>query len=96
MILLNILPLEGDFLTIKIVHDLRNDLGFSEEERAALQFEVGDDGQVKWLNESDKPKDVAIGEAGMVVIRSALAKLNEEKKLTEQHIPIYEKFVLHG
>lgn len=61
-----------------------------------MKFEVGEDGQVKWRSDADKPKEIEIGSAGMVVIRSALAKLNDEKKLTEQHIPIYEKFVLSG
>lgn len=96
LILLNILPMEGDFLTIKIVHDLRTELAFTEEEHAALKFETLDTGDVRWVTGADKPKDISIGEVAMGIIRQRLTELDKEKKLTEQHIPIYEKFVLGG
>lgn len=38
LILLNVLPKEGDFTTLKIVRQLREDLSWTEEEHAALQF----------------------------------------------------------
>lgn len=92
LILLNTLPKEGDFLTLKIIRDLKGDLSFSEEEHKALQFKQ-EDGKMLWQAEADKPKEITIGEKAKEIIRNRLKELNEQKKLKEEHLPIYEKFV---
>jgi hypothetical protein len=92
LILLNILPKEGDFTTLKIVRKLREDLSFTEAEHKALQFDQAD-GNVKWKTEGDIPKEITIGEKATDLIVSTLKKLNTDKKLSEQHFSIYEKFV---
>jgi len=92
LILLNILPKEGDFLTLKIVRKLREDLSFTEEEHKALQF-VQEEGNIKWQTGADTPKEITIGEKATDLIVSTLKKLNTDKKLSEQHFSIYEKFV---
>ncbi len=92
LILLNILPAEGDITTIRIIRDLRAELSFSEEEHQALQFKQNGP-EVKWINEADKPKEVNIGIKASQIIEESFLKLNAQKKLTEAHIPIYEKFV---
>lgn len=92
MILLNILPREGDYTTLKIVRNLRDDLSFSEEEHKVLQFKQEGD-TMFWKTDADKPKDVSIGEKAKDIIITVLKKLNDEKKLTDQHFGLYEKFV---
>ncbi len=92
LILLNILPPEGDFTTLKIVRQLKTDLSFSEEEHAALQFEQNE-GTVKWLQEADIPKEIAIGEKATDIIVGVLKDLDKQKKLTEQHYSLFEKFI---
>ena len=92
LILLNILPKEGDFTTLKIVRKLREDLSFTEAEHKALQF-VQEEGNVKWQSEADIPTEIAIGEKAMGIIKDVLKKLDKDKKLSEQHYNIYEKFV---
>ena len=52
--LLNLLPPEGSLLTMKIVHELRLALSFSDEELEALQFQQNGD-QLMW-NQSVGPK----------------------------------------
>lgn len=92
LILLNILPKEGDFTTLKIVRKLREDLSFSEEEHK--KFNLKQDGPtVTWNTEADKPKEIPIGEKATDVIVDALKKLDKEKKLTDQHFTLYEKFI---
>lgn len=93
LILLNILPKEGDITTLRIVRKLRDDLSFSEEEHAALQFRNEPEGRILWLEEKDVPKEVAIGEKAHDIIAATLKKLNEQKKLQDAHIPLYERFV---
>jgi hypothetical protein len=92
LILLNILPKEGDFTTLKIVRKLREDLSFSESEHAALQFKQ-DGGNVQWKQGGDIPKDIPIGEKASDIIAEVLKKLDKEKKLQDQHYTLYELFV---
>lgn len=93
LILLNILPAEGDITAIRIVHQLRLDLSFSEAEHAALAFETGADGLVRWKTDADVPKEIEIGPKAHAIIAATLEKLNEQKKLMEQHLALYERFV---
>ena len=92
LILLNILPREGDFTTLKIVRKLREDLSFSEDEHKALQFKQ-EGGQVQWQQAGDVPKDVPIGEKASDIIVEVLKKLDKEKKLQDTHYDLYELFV---
>lgn len=121
LILLNILPKEGDFTTIKIIRKLREELSFSEEEHNALKFQIPakcedcdevvlvpmgkasekcscggkliPSSNIQWKADADKPKDVQIGEKAMDVIKDTLLKLSKDKKLTEQHLNVYTKFM---
>ena len=91
---LGILPAEGSFATLKIVRDLKGALSFSEDELKDLELkEITETGQITWKQEVDKPKEVEIGEKATDIIVEALEKLDKEKKLTEQYMTVYEKFV---
>lgn len=92
LILLNILPKEGDFTTLKIVRKMREDLSFTEDEHKALQF-TQEDGNIKWDKAGDVPRQINFGEKATDLIVSTLKKLNTDKKLSEQHFNLYEKFV---
>lgn len=92
LILLNILPQEGDFLTIKIVRQLREALSFSEEEHKALQFKT-EEARVFWQTEAAKDKEIGIGGQATKIIVEALTRLSDEKKLKDEHFSLYEKFV---
>ena len=93
VLLMNILPREGDFRTLKVLRKLVDDIGFSEEELAALQF-VQEGAQVKWRQEADAPKDVPIGEIARGLIADRLRELDAGKKLSMEHMGLYERFVL--
>jgi len=95
IVLLSILPKEGDFTTLKLVRKLREDLSFDEREHKALSFEqVGD--QVRW--DADKAvqfvKRFTFGDKQLQIISNALKKLDEQKKLQNEHFTLYEKFVV--
>lgn len=91
LILLNVLPTEGDLTTIKIVGDLRNSLSFSEDEHEVLQFnEEGE--QLHW-EEGVSDKDITLGTKAHMLVAGVLEQLSTDKKLTADHLPIYEKFV---
>ena len=91
--LLGLLPKEGDFLTLKVIRGLQEDLSFSEEEHAALKFEDINDNQIVWLKAADPNKEFSFEPKATQIIVEAIEKANRAKKLTMEHLPIYEKFM---
>ena len=92
IVLLSALPNEGNFTTLKIVRNLREDLSFTEEEHKVLDFkQTGDN--ISWNPEVNVVKDFSIGEKATEIIVNSIKKLNDSNKLTEQHYSLYEKFV---
>lgn len=90
--LLQILPKEGSFATLKIVQMLKSSLALSEVE--FKEYEVKDDGaSITWNPKKDFGSEILIGEKATDIIVSALKKLDKEQGLTEQDIPLYEMFV---
>lgn len=89
LVILNILPQEDNITTMRVVHDLRQQLSFTEAEHAALQFrEV--DRRMAWQPIPDA--DIEIGPKAKAIIRGRLEQLNREKKLTSDHIGVWDKF----
>lgn len=94
----NILPQEGNFVTLKVLRNLKMDLSFNDAEFKKWSI-VMSDGQVNWrlFNDKNKPIDqeaeIEIGEKAKDIIVKALAELNEKKKLREEHITLYERFI---
>ena len=97
LMLLGILPAEGDITTVKVIRKLREDLSFSEDEHKKYNIKVTpqDNGNatIDWDETKEEPKDIKIGMKARDVIVTSLEKLNTDKKLTEQHIDLYERFV---
>lgn len=93
LLLLNILPKEGDFTTIKIVRKLREALSFTEEEHAVRKFNTSPEGNTTWTLGTPDAVEISIGEKAADMIVVELKKLNDEKKLSEQTFSLYEKFV---
>lgn len=91
LLLLNLIPTEGDITTVRIVQSLRSDLSFSEEEHAQMSMSVSD-GQVTWNREAEAPKNIEIGPKGHAMICEALRKKSEQKKLTVEMIELYDLF----
>ena len=97
LMLLGILPPEGDLRTMKIVHHLRMDLALTQDEMTnwGVKNQVNAEGQpigVTW--DDDKAEEAEIDVAGekTAVIVEVLRKLDAEKKLTGQHLSLCEKF----
>lgn len=94
LVLLSVLPREGDLTTVRVVHELKQALSFSEEEHAALEIRQEGDGVV-W-KETDKTEEIPIGARAHVLIADALKTLDKEKKLTTEHLDIWGKFSEEG
>jgi len=91
LLLLSLLPAEGDLTTLRIIRKLREDLSFSEEEHKALNFRA-EGGQTLWEAGGDISKEIAIGPKAHVLIVDTLTKMDKEKKLRVDHLSLCEKF----
>ena len=92
-LLLNLLPTEGNFATLKMVRKLREDLSCTPEEYTNYEV-VEDGGKVKWnFDKGMEEKDFEFDDFGKDLIKSRLNKLNEENKLDEKQFTLFEKFV---
>jgi len=90
-----ILPQQGDFLTVKMIRVLREELSFSQEEHELLKLVSNQNGSVSWDGEAaeDCIKEMEIPETIVSIIKQILEKLNEQKKITEAHLDFYEMFM---
>lgn len=91
LVLLNLLPHEGEFTTLKLMRELRESLSFDEAEHAALQFQQ-EGTQVRWNINAEHNKAIAVGEKQHDIIAEILKDLNKQKKLRDEQYTLYEKF----
>ena len=89
--LLQILPQQGTFVTLKIIHDLQNTLGFTESELKKDNIQQTPDGRITWDSNSDK--EIHVGETAKSIIKEALKGLDERKELQQQHFSLYKRFM---
>ncbi len=93
IILMGILPSEANYLTHKIIVNLKLELAPDEKETKEYEI-VEKDGNVFWNPKKERAKKVEIGEKAHEIIHNALKKLDEEGKINDQNASLYEKFVL--
>ena len=101
LVALALLPAEGSYVTLKIVRELQMELAPSEEENKAaglindlLTGGVTVDPEKGW--DKVEPKEIVFGDIAKGLIVTALEKLNNEEKLTQQHFNLYKWFVEGG
>lgn len=94
MILLAVLPNQGDITTLKIMRKLREELSFSEDEHKKINLRQGENGN--WFWDAEIEKDVEIGEKALEVISKSFKELNQKEQLHMDHLDVYERFVEKG
>jgi hypothetical protein len=92
IILLRILPVEGDFRTMKTIMDIRNKLLFSDTEVKDFGL-VQENNIYRWDSASETGIDVEISELANDVIVGSLRELDASGKLTAETVPLWEQFV---
>lgn len=91
--LLQMLPQQGDFLTLRIIHELRQTLSFTEEETVDFGLEIVPESQtIRWNQKSAREVEIPIGPKAHSIIVSTLLEMDKAAKLTENHLSLYEKF----
>ncbi len=91
----NLYPREHNFATLKIIREIQMILTATEEEYALAGLQDLPNGGVTAENwNAVKPKEIAFGDVAKELVVEALKKLDEQKKLTQLHFSLYEKFVI--
>jgi len=100
--LVKMLPTEGKYEALKTIRRQREMLSFDPEEIELLSLSTvtNPDGSVSSTWDGSKAplvvKDVPIDEYMTSYFRKKLAEIEEEGKLNEQLMSLYEKFVIIG
>jgi hypothetical protein len=92
---MNLLPQEGNFLTLRLVREARETLAPSELElkRIEASFE-GDQLRYNMVAAGKLPEiDVQLGDIMQSAIKAKLVELDKANKLTENLFSLYEKFI---
>jgi len=90
LVLLSIIPKEGDYVTLRILRELRMALGLTEEEIKKWNV-VQADTRVTW--DENGEAEIPIGEKAMGIIIDTLRELSNRNKLNENSLELYEKFI---
>ena len=93
LVLLGVLPEKGDFVTLKVVMELRMELGLSAEEIETIELKQ-DGALTRWNIEKDPNKEFKLSKTAVGIIEMTLKQLDAEKKLTSDHLSLYERFVV--
>ncbi len=92
LVLLSLLPVEGDYATLKILTDLRMSLSFTEKEVKDWKLVIDTEtNSTKW--EKNEESEIPIGEKATDIIVDALKGRDRKKNLPVQAIGVYEKFI---
>ena len=95
---LNLLPQQGNVVTLRILMSLKKELGFTEEEIKYYGITnkslPNGNSVIVWDKRFDsETKDIEIGEVARGVISEQLHKLDQQGLLREQALSLWEKFV---
>ena len=93
--LMEILPTEGDYASIKTLRRARETISITPDEAENLQFEQQGDGVLAWnpAVAATLVRDIPIDEWTTNTVCEILIKLSNEKKLKDVQLSLYEKFV---
>lgn len=90
ILLLQLLPAEGNVLDLRILADLKKQLAATEEELKDYSIKQ-EDGKITW--DKDFGKDIEVGDRAAEIIKGQLESLDKAGKLTEGHLSLVDKFV---
>lgn len=92
IILSNILPKEGSFVTLTIKNDLLSKTNITQEEIKELDMKFDDNGIV-WNIQKEKEKDFEFTELEERLIKTELKELDKRDALNEDTFNLYKLFI---
>jgi hypothetical protein len=92
LMLLGMLPREGNYVTLKVLNNLKLSLAPTEEEIKEWGIVVNmEKNQTTWAINGET--EIPIGEKATDIIVAAIKKLDRENKLPMEAMGLYEKFI---
>jgi len=89
-----VLPREANMLDIKAMKPVREVLIPDTKERIELGMIINEQGQPQWDPDRERKQiEVDIDQIVFGIVRTELKKLNDNKKLQEGHMNLWEIFV---
>jgi len=92
ILLLQVLPVEGSYLNLKLLRETKEELSFTEEENKLLGFTQKEQ-QLTWKEGVVMDREYSFGEVVSDLIVSGLKDLDKQEKLTENHMVLWERFM---
>lgn len=92
IMLSQLLPHKENFVTLKIVHNLKMNLSFTEQEVEECEVK-SENGMTFWNDKGMEDKEIEIGVKAFDICVTAIKEADKAKQLTEQHLTLYEKFI---
>lgn len=93
LLLQSVLPAQGSLTTIRIIHDMRQKLSFTEQEHKDFELNDLGNGLVEWNDQTAIEANFDLGDKGADIIREALRALDKSGKVTRDHISLFDKFL---
>jgi hypothetical protein len=87
---------QGDIIFLRIRNELISKVGLSDDDVKKYKIIRKDNGGISWDPKVPQEAKIELTETECGMIKSSLVKLNNAKKLTPDHISLYEKFVENG
>lgn len=90
--ILNILPKQGDFVTMTAKADLVDKIKVTQEEIKELHIETIPEGGLKWDGKKDLAKEFEITDLETKIVKDELKRLDDAKQISDEILLIYKKF----
>lgn len=91
-LLLNLLPKQGTFEDLIVTKDIKSKIEVTQEELKKLNVKSQENGNITWDSSKDEPKEIEFTDKEQEIITKELKALSEQKKLTENHLNLYQLF----
>ncbi len=95
LMLLSVMPGQGNLTALRLVRQAKEELGFDEEEHRALGLAI-EGNSYRWDDEAEAkagPKDVEMGEVVRGMVLRAFEDLDGADRLELVHLDLYERFM---
>lgn len=92
LMLLDVLPTEGDVTTLLVVREAQEALGFDAEEFSTLEFR-NEAGRMFWNEQKAEDKEIDLTDAARDIIVQQLRSMNDRRVLNLDLLPLYQRFV---
>lgn len=83
----DLLPKEGDIVSLTIARDIRQKVGFQQAEMEKIGMKTREGGGLEWKEEGKK-KEFSFTNAEKELLKTQVSSLDKQKKITKDLLPM--------